>query len=351
MRALYIASGGEAAGKSTLCWGIGRQLINRGTRVGYFKPLSLAEETAVFDRDAEFAKQVLNLEESARSLCPFPLNLAALRAELREPESLQHKMKEACNRISPGKETMLVEGIGTLDEGGALAMACEETAQALDARAIIVARYSASFPGEKLMNVAKNWKQRLLGMVVNAVPQKILKSETEKINSRFASEGIKVLGVLPEERLLIAITLKDLAEHLQGEILFDGQEAEELIENIMIAASSPDSGLEYFNRKANKAVIVRGNSPDLQLAALETQTRALILTGNKPPIDLVRYRAEERKVPLLLVKQDTLSTVAAIEEAIVKTRFRQQRKLERLEEILAQHFDFPALYQGLGLAA
>ena len=61
MTALYIASWTEGAGKTALCAGIGRHLQDKGKKVGYLKPVALAEEGT--DRDAQFMKQVLELKE------------------------------------------------------------------------------------------------------------------------------------------------------------------------------------------------------------------------------------------------------------------------------------------------
>ncbi len=46
----------------------------------------------------------------------------------------------------------------------------------------------------------------------------------------------------------------------------------------------------------------------------------------------------------------TADIKAEVEETIVQARFRQEKKIEILEKILRQHFDFDTLNQGLGLA-
>jgi BioD-like phosphotransacetylase family protein len=97
-------------------------------------------------------------------------------------------------------------------------------------------------------------------------------------------------------------------------------------------------------------VVARGGRPDIQLAALATPTKGLILSEDIAPIPQVLNWAEDREIPILLSKQDTLPTVAAIEETIVQARFHQEKKVRILEEILQQHFDFNTLDQGLGLA-
>jgi BioD-like phosphotransacetylase family protein len=117
----------------------------------------------------------------------------------------------------------------------------------------------------------------------------------------------------------------------------------------MVGAMSVESALAYFRRKPNKAVITGGDRPDIQLAALETSTKCLILTGNLQPNPIIVRRAEDVGVPMVLVRQDTLTTVEKIERFFGKTRFHQEKKVERFEEMLADRFDFARLYQALGL--
>ncbi|MHB8925148.1 MAG: DRTGG domain-containing protein, partial [Coriobacteriia bacterium] len=72
---------------------------------------------------------------------------------------------------------------------------------------------------------------------------------------------------------------------------------------------------------------------DVQLAALETNTRAIILTGNMPPSSLVLARAEELGVPMILVDTDTLSAVEKMEALMGRTRLHDAGKAARIREM------------------
>jgi BioD-like phosphotransacetylase family protein len=124
---------------------------------------------------------------------------------------------------------------------------------------------------------------------------------------------------------------------------------DELVEHLMVGAMRVDSALTYFRRKPNKAVITGGDRPDIQLAALETSTKCLILTGNLHPSPIILGRAEEVGVPMILVRQDTLSAVEVIERFFGKTRFHQEKKVMRFEEMLEDRFDFERLYAALDI--
>jgi BioD-like phosphotransacetylase family protein len=140
-----------------------------------------------------------------------------------------------------------------------------------------------------------------------------------------------------------------LADALQGDIICRPDLANELVENLMIGAMSVDAALTYFRRKLNKAIITGGDRPDIQLAALETSTKCLILTGNIRPNPLIVSRAEDSGVAIMLVKHDTMTAVQIAEQTFGKTRFHQEKKVERFQRMLAEHMDFEQLYQTLGL--
>jgi hypothetical protein len=160
-------------------------------------------------------------------------------------------------------------------------------------------------------------------------------------------KGLKALGVLPEERLLTTVSVRELVEGLRGEVLNSPERCDELVENVMVGAMCLDPATTYFALKPNKAVVTRGERADMQLAALATSTKCLVLSGGIKPIPAVLYCAEEKRVPIIVVAGDTLSTMAGIEELLTQARFHQERKLERFGEILDQHLNFEAIFQGL----
>lgn len=349
MTNLYIESWAQGEGKTVLCVGISRHLQSNKKRVGYFKPVALAKEGASLgiDSDAQSIHEALELKEPLDALCPFRLTLQAFKYDIEEKD-LPDKLLQAYNVVAKKKDIVLLEGLGI--EGNLLGASCR-IADILDAKVIMVVPYSAGLTRERIISSVEKFGQRLLGIVVNRVPQDEIESACTKVTSLFNEGEIIVLGVLPEERMLLGVSIAELAEDLQAETLCCPQALGEMVENLMIGALSVDSGVDYFARKDNKAVITRGERPDIQLAALATSTKCLILSGGTAPIPQVLQLAEDKGTPILLVKEDVPSIITGIEETILHSKFQQQRKLERLEQILQQHFDFQTLDQGLGLTS
>lgn len=329
MVAIYVASVKRGAGKTAVGAGLGKLLLNDGKKVGFFKPLVAEIETESADSDVAFMRHVLALEEPIDILGPV----------ISDGDNLASGVKKAYDKVAQGKDVVIIEDTGRPH------WASVKIVEALEAKVIVVAGYADRLSVSKLGSSGGEWGEYLLGGVLNKVPG----SQLGQVADEAAKSGMNILGVLPEDRALFALTVGELAEYIHGEILNSVEKSDELVENIMLGAMTVDPGPLYFGRKANKAVIVRDERSDMQLAALETPTKCLVISGDTPPISPVAYSAESSQVPIILTRRDVAGTVTNIENALRQTRFNQELKLPRLMELMGQHFNFKAVYQGLGL--
>ncbi len=336
MAILYVTSSEEGAGKTLICAGLGKYLLDNGGKVGFFKPL-LAQGSSsqkVADNDALFLKQVLALEEPLEVISPV----------ITDKVNSGSKIKEALTKVSAGKDVVIVEG-DKLGENGL------EVVHELAASVIFVEAYSKGLSVADLSGKTEDFGKYLLGIVVSKVPVKELSALKNELESKAGEAGINILGVLPEDRLLLSLAVAELAECLHGEIIGEADKAEELVENFMLGAMNAGSGIEYFNLEADKAVIIRSERPDVQMAALETETKCLILSGKVELLPSVISRAKVKKIPIIQVGDDIATIVNKIEAVFGKTKFGQVKKLPRLAWILEQHFDFQTLTRGLALSS
>lgn len=331
MTTLYVTSVQEAAGKTMVCAGLGKHLVDKGKKVGFLKVIFAGAPTGDADRDALFMKGVLGLKEPVEDL-----SLALSAGD--DPAS---RLEEAVSRISSGKDTVIIEAKGESGEVG------YEAARALGARVVVVEGYSRDI--SPAVSFYQPWGELLLGVVVNKVPGGQMERASAGIAARFGQAGINVLGILPEDRALYALTIGELSGLVHGEMLNDADRAPELVESLMIGAMVVDSGLRYFGRKDNKAVIARAVRPDLHLAALETATKCLVVAGGAGPIPAVLRSAQDKHIPIILTGDGATTAIANVEDALDKARFNQERKLPRLAELMGSNFDFGAVYRALGL--
>ena len=326
MVALYLASSSHGSGATTLAAGIGKQLMARNRKVTFFKPILPGSQGT---EDAGLMRSVLGIAEPAEVLSPTFPNEAALT----------NSAKAVLARLSEGKEVVIVEGLlGNLG-------LTNELAAVLGARVVAI----GTFPQDagELANSFRGAGRGLLGVALNKVPlSRMAQARTEL--SGLTNRGIRGLGAIPEDRLLLSLTVSELADGIKGNVLVGKANTAVAVENIMLGAMTPDHGPEYYGHKANKAVIIRSGRPDMQLAALDTSTRCVVLAGPEPPIQMVLRRAEEKNVPLISTKADVSSVVADLERATRLARFSRE-KAARATEIVGENLDLAYLFAELGV--
>jgi len=353
MKALYIASRETFSGKSALCAGLGHRLIDDGFSIGYMKPVSTTAKYvrgAVVDEDAEFMRQAFALREASDDITPVGLTIRHVEQILTgEQVDYATRLREAFDRVSKNKDVVILEGTSGISEGSIVGLPAMEVIHLLEAQVVLISRYDNDLVVDGPMAWKKMLDDRLIGVVINAVPHGRISFVEESMVPFLKRRGIATLAVLPQDRVLLSISVGELAEALGGEILNSPERKDELVENLMVGAMSVDSALSYFRRKPNKAVFTGGDRPDIQLAALETSTKCLILTGNLQPNPIILARAEELEVPMILVKHDTLTAVQITEQFFGRIRFHQPKKIKKFVGLLSERFDFDVLYAALGL--
>ncbi len=357
MQTVLVISAETFSGKSAICITLGQCVRRDGYRVGYMKPLCMrmrrAEQEA-YDDDAAFVKQVFELPDPVEQISPLLLTPRLLEKMLQgepQPDYVQ-RIQAAFEAVSRDKDIMLLEGPNDWSEGTIVGLPAVKVAAQFDAHVMLVSRFQSLLEVDNILAVREAMGQRgLVGVILNMVPRARMEVVKRLAVPYLEQQGIPVLAVLQQDPLLCAVSVNELAEHLNAEVLCCRDHGEDLVETMMVGAMSVDSALSYFRRQANKAVITGGDRVDIQLAALETSTTCLLLTGDLRPNPLIVTRAEEQGVPILLVGCDTMTAVRQAEDLFGRARFRQTSKIERLESLLETRFDFQRFYKALGLAA
>jgi BioD-like phosphotransacetylase family protein len=355
MITLYITSTTPYAGKSALCVGLGKRFQRDGFKIGYMRPLTTSKTfigECVVDDDADLMRQALGLTDPVEAIWPVCLDPPTVEAILRgKGQNYAKVVKSAFAQVSRGKDIVLLEGGSRCSQGLGIGLSADKIAAMFDAKVLTIAKYDVSTVVlvDDLLADKARLGDRLLGVILNAVERNRMDFVLDAVIPFLKGKGIPVVAMLPLERLFASVSVRELADALQGDIICRPDLANELVENLMIGAMSVDAALTYFRRKLNKAIITGGDRPDIQLAALETSTKCLILTGNIRPNPLIVSRAEDSGVAIMLVKHDTMTAVQIAEQTFGKTRFHQEKKVERFQRMLAEHMDFEQLYQTLGL--
>jgi len=355
MTVLYICSSESYSGKSVACLILGRHYQALGKKVGYFKPvgtLPIRVGNITTDEDAYFVSKELKLTDPVESICPVLLTSETVNHLLdgRE-EDFVGQVEKAFEVISKDKDIVIMGGVGSaVSTGMILGLSAQEVVSRLKAKAVMMGSYIDKRSVDLMLAAKAALGDNLAGVLVNRVSFNQIDFVKTKIVPFLESRNLPVFGVIPRDPLLHSMSVRELAEAINAKILCCEEALDPLIEHFTVGAMNVESALRYFQRTSNKAVITGGDRSDIQLAALETCTRCIILTGDLPPDARILARAQQAGVPLLLTREDTLSTVERIEKISGKLRIREPQKIKRAEELVDEHVDFARFNAVLGLA-
>jgi hypothetical protein len=208
-----------------------------------------------------------------------------------------------------------------------------------DGLVLLVARY-----GEEVSNVVDAYGSRLAGVVINAMPKYRTEDAGDGIPQVLREKGINLLGCIPDDRRMLSPKLGQVAEFLEGQFLTGDDQSDQLLDNFLIGGLVLDWGPFYFATRINTGVIVRGDRPDVQLAAIQTDTtRALLLTKGVRPVEYVIYEADQRGIPLIVVPGSTHDVAEKLEGLQPEVGFDHEDKLHRMIELVSEHLDISAL--------
>jgi BioD-like phosphotransacetylase family protein len=298
MPALQVLSTTPLSGKTTIAVALARGLANDGVHVRLARVGSgeaAAEDAATF---AEY----LFATADGRPLTSVP--------------------------AVPQNETAIVE----LDAGAQPADKCP---------AIIV---TGDAPSEADRTLAQTLGDSLVGSIATDIAPAAI----EDVARELTNGGLRVLAVIPEDRVLASPSVGEIGTSLKARVLYPGENQREVVEDVLIGPVFLDPAGRHFRRFAAKAILAPFNKTDLHLAAIESQAACLVITGGHDPSPYVLDRAQSEATTVYLTDRDTPGTVAALASVWTGTRFRGERKAEAAFTQLRERLDFSSLLKKLG---
>ncbi|WGT67775.1 phosphotransacetylase family protein [cyanobacterium endosymbiont of Epithemia clementina EcSB] len=350
---LLVGSIEACSGKSGTIIGLAHHLKQKGFSVAYGKPVgTYLEDGSTLDKEADvqFITDVLGLKSTQMRSPLLFLETKTVEKRLKGTDTKDYAQLLSQSYGDIEADVVILEGAGTLWEGSLFDLSVMDVAHTLDASIMLVARYHSPLVVDSLIKAKQQLGDHLTGVIINHIPADELESTQILIKPYLESQGIKILGMLPSSSLLHSVSVREIAHQLEADVLCRGDRLDLMVESLTIGAMNVNSALEYFRQGRHKAVVTGGDRTDLQLAALETSTSCLILTGHITPQPLIINRAEDLEVPILSVNLDTLQTVEIVDSTFGTVRLQEQIKIDCIEQLMTEYFDFDRLLKTLGLS-
>ena len=322
MNAIYLLSDEAGAGKTALAVTLASIARREGASVVVVNPFD--------DIHDEYYGKLLGQAESDAS-----------PASLSDP---MDAVAERCRQAAGDSDILIVEG-----SAGIGIEAARELVDALDAGVLGITQHVHGKNANDLSEWSTAFGDRIIGVMVNGRTEYQGTAAATEFIPALESLGIGVLGIVPEDRKLVSSTVDQIVEHLEGRYLLGDEYGDRIIEHFLVGGMGLDRGTLYFGIREDKAVIVRGDRPDIQMAALHTPTSCLILTNGTEPVEYIEHEAELEEVPIVIVDTDTLDTMKALRTLQERVRFDHPDKVERFGKLLRENVDLGPVFERLGV--
>lgn len=356
MRTILVASTKPYIGKSGIAVALTGMLADRGLDVGYFKPYGtmpvlLGDGSGhTTDEDALYVNRLLAHPCDPVDVCPVVRTQTLIDQVLSgEVSDCVERVQTAFERCSRGRAVMVIEGPREPAQGASVGLSLFSMVKLFEGPVLLVDRPRPTDLPDDAVCLARDLGDRLGGLILNGVDESRIAIVREKVVPFLAARGIQVLGVLPFDPTLGSVTVGEIADALGAVVLTAHSHLEDTVEGFMVGAMGQEKALRYFRRRANKAVITGGDRADVQLAALVTSTRCIVLTGGMAPDPFVQARAEELRVPMLMVEFDTLTAVERIEALLGRVHLHDAVKAQRIRQLLETETDVEPLLAAAGV--
>ena len=353
MISLYVGSTSGYSGKSLVTMGLGLKFKKDGLRVGYIKPVGILPikiENILSDKDAWFIYRALELKDPISELCPVVMTQElSVKAYQKDIKGLMGKIEKSYEQLSGNKDIMIVGGSGSIYSWSILGVSGLKVIRRLNAKAVIVVKYEGEYCVDYILQAKKDLNDHFIGVIFNKVTHEYKQGVEDYIVPFLKRRGVDIIGILPHDPLVGSITVEELTEMLGGKVLCCHDKLSNLIERFLIGAMQVDRATEYFKRTKNNAVIVGGDRADIQLSAIESGTECLVLTGELYPSEIIIARAEQKDIPIIVVRDDTYAVAKKLEKLSVRLRLRDKAKVSHGMDLVMESVNFPLLYKKLGV--
>jgi hypothetical protein len=353
MISLYVGSTGGYSGKSLVSMGLGHKFKKDGFRVGYFKPVGILPVKVgniLTDNDAWRIYRALELKDPISEICPVVLTQELfVKGYLKEVKGLIGKVVRSYQKLSENKDIILIGGYGSIYTGSVLGVQGLKVITRLKSKVIVIVKYEGEYIVDYILQAKKDLGDKFIGAILNKVTPEYKQGVNDYIVPFLNIKGIDIIGIIPYDPIVGSITVEELNEMLGGKVLCCHDRLNNLVERFLIGAMQVDKAIEYFKRTRNNAVIVGGDRADIQLSAIESGTECLILTGELYPGEIIIARAEQKNIPILVVRDDTYSVAKKLERLSVRLRLRDKVKVDRGINLVMENVNFPLLYKKLGI--
>lgn len=351
---LYLLPSGAGVGLTSVALGLVRALDNRGIRVAFFKPIGQRSDFAGGpERSSYFVEQTSALKPAK----PIPLEEAERLIATGAMDALLERVMHGFHASRGDADVIVVEGLVESAETSGDFELNRDLVRTLGADVIVIGalRNTPRDEFEARLNLTASRYGgfaggRVIGCIINRVPT--LEERRPSFYGRLARSpellsrpDFNVLGVIPDNPELSACRTIDIAQHLQAEIIHEGEITLRRVKRIALLARTVPNLVDSM--RAGSILITPGDRTDVVLLVALAATNkipisGLILTGQlEIPASILELcrPAFLTGLPVLRVQSNSWETATRLGEMSQEIPTSDLARAERGMDFIAQHID------------
>jgi phosphate acetyltransferase len=360
-KSIYITTIEPNSGKSLVSLGFLRMMLNQSSKVGYFRPIINKDKNSLYDDHTSTAINFFNLDIKYEDCYAFEQSEVVELLSEGKKEKVIHDIIKKYKSLEAKYDYVLVEGTDFSGEGGFTELDVNlMISKNLGIPVLIVGAGNDKKKKDFINTMQLSYNSFIQKEVdvIGVIANKIEVDEMEYIKTELRKVIPKEvhIDVVPKVNFLANPTVKEVAEALNGKILF----GEQFLDNSIGSYSTGAMQLRnYLTRiRENALVITPGDRADIILGAIQANASSnypriagIILTGNLIPENSILKLIEgiQSTVPIISVDGGTFgisNKIGAVKSKIYASNskkimlaldtFDTYINVERLNKILSK---------------
>ncbi len=354
---LAISATDVNEGKTTVTLGLTSYFAERLPKVGFIKPLSWSTVTKggrTVDRDTLLIDRTCPVHCHIEDMSPVTLK-GGFPDEYLVEEARQEKITKvsrAYDRVSDGKDMVVIEGSGNASAGESMGFSTAYFAGMFDSKAILVSSGGIGQPIDEIL-LNKHYFEKNGVELIGAIFNKVYENEMDKVQEVarriLEDHDIPFLGAIPYKEDLYEADLLQVVEKLDAQVLHGEENLSQRVGKIGLGAMTPQNAMKYLDEPY--FIITPGDRQDLIFAALtahlvaredpdkEFELRGLMLTGGIMPDENILEIIRRTRIPVLMVEDDSYNAARKMNNMKVSINHRDKEKIAAIKDIVKKRVD------------
>ncbi|MGR5095514.1 phosphate acetyltransferase [Vibrio maritimus] len=369
-RTIMLVPTSAGVGLTSVSMGVLRAMERKGVNVSFYKPVAQPRHGG---DQPDLTSSIVGNSSDMKVGQPLPMSEAETLIGNEKLDVLLETIVERYNQINKDADVTLIEGLVPTRKHPFANAINEEIAKTLGAEIVFVATPGTDNPSqlkERIEVACSNYggtkNKKISGVIINKLNAPVdeagrtrpdlseifddadtAQQANLEVMQIFNTSPIRVLGCVPWKIDLIATRAVDMAEHLNAEIINEGDIAKRRIKSITFCARSLPNMIEHF--KPGSLLVTSADRPDVIVAAAlaamnGVEIGAILLTGGYDVpaeiTDLIKP-ALDTGLPIFKAQGNTWQTSLNLQSFSLEVPADDKERIEFVNEHVAGHIDGP----------